>query len=140
MPRLAAALSAALEALGSPLPVLLDPDGGVEASLRGAHLVLGAGALAVFGQAELPYLVALALRLGPAGAELGQPVQAPGFEEAARVAFEAYPASLAALRVLAHLDPRVRGRDPRQVDVGQVLRTSPVLGVLARSALAMLGG
>jgi hypothetical protein len=140
MPRLDALLTATLAAFGAPLQVVLDPVGGVEASLRGQRLVLGAGALAVLGQAELPFLVALALRLGPAGALLGRQGPVPGFELAVREAFQAYPGSLAACRVVALLAPEARGRDPRTVDVGRLLSASPVLASLAQAALDRLEG
>jgi hypothetical protein len=103
------------------------------------ELVVGAGALAVFGQAELVYLVALGLALAEKGLALHKPGPAPdGFLKAAEDAFGAAPASLAACRVLAHLDPLVRGGDPRKVDVAAVLRQSDAFSAIARKALSTL--
>jgi len=94
------------------------------------------GALSVFGPAELSFLMALALRLGSAGAQLQGPGRVEGFDEAMKEAFRAAPASLAACRVVAHLDASVRGADPGSVDVARVLKTSPSFRVLAATALA----
>lgn len=139
MPRLAAAVADALEGFGvTGLRVVLDPTGGVQAFLTEDGLVLGAGALSVFGQPELPYLLALALSLGEAGQALARPGEVPGFEDAAGAAFAAYPASLAAGRVLARLDARVRGGDPRQVDEAAVLKDSAAFRAVALRALAQL--
>lgn len=139
MPRLATAVAEALEGFGvSGLRTVLALEGGVEAYLAGRTLVLGAGALSAFGQAELPYLLALALSLGEAGQALSRPGEVPGFEEAAPAAFAAYPASLAASRVLARLDASVRGSDPRAVDEAAVLRRSAAFRAVALRALEML--
>jgi len=141
MPRLAGALQPALAGLAaSSVSVLLDPRGGVEAYLVGpTELVLGAGALAVFGQAELVYLVALGLALSEKGVALHRPGPLPdNFLKAAEDAFGAAPSSLAACRVLAHLDPLVRGGDPRKVDVAAVLRQSDTFPAIARRALSTL--
>jgi hypothetical protein len=139
MPRLASAVRGALEGFGAQgLEVALTPAGGVEAWLAGRTLVVGAGALTVFGQAELPYLLALALSLGDAGRHLAQPGEVPGFEKAASAAFAAYPASLAAGRVLARLDASVRGGDPRAVDVVAVLKRSAAFRAVALRALEQL--
>ncbi|MEW5741363.1 MAG: hypothetical protein AB1938_20745 [Myxococcota bacterium] len=139
MPRLAAAVADALAGFGvSDVRVLLNPAGGVEAYLAGDALVLGAGALAVFGQAELPYLLALALSLSEAGEQLTRPGEVDGFEAAAAAAFTAYPASLAAGRVLARLDASVRGGDPRAVDEAAVLRQSAAFRAVALRALEQL--
>lgn len=139
MPRLAAAVWGAFDGFGvTGLTAALAPAGGVEAWLAGHTLVLGAGALAVFGPAELPYLIALALRLGDAGEALTRPGPVPSIEEAAGEAFEAYPAALAAARVLARLDASVRGGDPRSVDEAAVLRGSAAFRAVALRALATL--
>jgi len=139
MPRLAAAVADALDGFGvRGLRVVLDPVGGVEAWRAGDVLVLGAGALAVFGQAELPFLLALALSLGPSGEALTRPGEVDGFEAAAAAAFHAYPASLAACRVLARLDAAVRGGDPRAVDEASVLKQSAAFRAVALRALEQL--
>jgi tetratricopeptide (TPR) repeat protein len=140
MPRLNAALVETLRALGvDALQPVLDPAGGVEAYVAGGKLVLGAGALSVFGQGELPFAVALALGLGSAGEALRRPAEPiEGFENAVRLAFDAYPASLAAARVIAYAEVSVRGQDPLSVDTGGVLRTSGAFFALARRALERL--
>lgn len=141
MPRLNASMNEILEGLGvTSVQVLLNPAGGVEAFLSERRLVLGVGALAVFGPPELAFLTALALRLGPAGAELQRPGPVPGFDAAAVEAFGASPASLAACRVVAHLSDEARGVDPRAVDVGQRVRSSSSFRALTRAALARLKG
>jgi hypothetical protein len=140
MPRLALALNDALEALGARgMTVALNPLGGVEA-WQGAPqiLVLGAGALAVFGQSELTYLAALALALGEGGHKLQEPGDVEGFAEAAVSAFDAYPVSLAAGRVLAHLDARTRGSDPAAVQLNEVLPGSLAFKAVAVRALQRL--
>ena len=118
----------------------LDVQGGVEAYLCDAKLVLGAGALTVFGQSELPALVAIALALGEHGAALRGLGEVPGFTDAAEKAFTAYPASLAFSRVLAQLDDATRGSDPARVDVAAVLRKSQAFRGVALSALESLAG
>ena len=142
MPRLSSALREILGVLGAEaIQPVLDTAGGVEAWLAGHKLVLGAGALSIFGQAELPFVVALALRLGREGAALRTPAAIiPGFDEAVRAAFDASPASLAASRVVAQFDPDVRGGDPSRVDTGAVLRASSAFRALALRALEKLGG
>ncbi len=90
MPRLFLALDDALDALGARgMTVALNPLGGVEA-WQGAPqvIVLGAGALAAFGQSELTYLCALALAFGEGGHKLAEPGDVEGFAEAAVRAFE----------------------------------------------------
>jgi hypothetical protein len=142
MPRLALVLNDALTALGAKgVAVALDPLGGVEA-WQGAPqvLVLGAGALAVFGQSELTYLAALALALGEQGHQLREPGEVEGFTEAAVAAFDAYPVSLAAARVLAHLDDRVRGSDPASVKLNELLPDSAPFEAVARRAIEILSG
>ncbi len=142
MPRLSLALYDALEALGAKgMTVALDPFGGVEA-WQGAPqvLVLGAGALAVYGPSELTYLCALALALGEEGHRLREPGEVEALEEAATAAFEAYPVSLAASRVLAQLDPRVRGGDPAAVRLNEVLPESASFRAVAKKAIEILEG
>ncbi|NMO15257.1 flagellar hook-length control protein FliK [Pyxidicoccus fallax] len=136
-PRLAAALRPMLASLGAgSLRVAVDPAGGVEAYLVSPEeLVLGAGALSCFGAAELGYLCALALALGEAGVKLARPGPVPELETAAVVAFRAFPASLAAGRVLARLDPEVRGSDPSKVEVGLVLARGGTFRAVALSVL-----
>ena len=53
-------------------------------------------------------------------------------------AFQALPASLAAARVLAHLEPGVRGQDPGALDVGTVLRESAAFRALALATLELV--
>jgi tetratricopeptide (TPR) repeat protein len=136
-PRLSAALRPLLASLGAGgLRVGVDPAGGVEAYLAGPEaLVLGAGALSCFGAAELGYLCALALALGEAGVKLARPGPVPQLEAAAVAAFRAFPASLAAGRVLARLDPEVRGTDPARVEVGLVLARGTTFRAVALSVL-----
>lgn len=141
MPRLHGALSEVLEAFGgSGLSLVLDVRGGVEAWLAGSKLVLGAGALSTFGQAELSALVALALSLGESGEGLRRPGALAGWEAAAVTAFAAYPASLAFLRVLAQLEDGVRGTDPAQVELGVVLRASRAFQAVAQAAVERIAG
>ncbi|QSQ23007.1 flagellar hook-length control protein FliK [Pyxidicoccus parkwayensis] len=136
-PRLAAALRPLLSSLGAgSLRVGVDPVGGVEAYLAsGEELVLGAGALSVFGATELGYLCALALALGESGVKLARPGEVPGLAEAAVKAFRAMPSSLAAGRVLARLDSEVRGGDPAKVEVGLVLARGSLFRAVALSVL-----
>ena len=142
MPRLHAALSEMLAGFGTgKLGVALDVSGGVEAWLSDSpRLVLGAGALTVFGQAELPALLSIALALGETGVALRDLGPVPGFTDAAVRAFGSYPASLAFSRVLAQLDDSVRGSDPTRVDVGAVLRKSEAFRAVALAALKTLAG
>ncbi|MBS1148486.1 MAG: Exonuclease SbcC [Myxococcaceae bacterium] len=141
MPRLKAALDDALLGLGAKgVSVVLDPTGGPEAWLAATGtVVIGAGALAVYGQSELTYLLALALALGEAGHTLREPGEVKGFAEAAVRAFDAYPSSLSAGRVLTLLDPRVRGKDPQLGQMAQLLPDSPAFVAVARRALERLG-
>jgi tetratricopeptide (TPR) repeat protein len=140
MPRLHAALSGPLRALGAPgLRVWLDPRGGVEAWLRsGQELVLGAGALGAFGPVELGWLCALTLALGAESRRLTAGGEGPALSEAAVRAFEAHPASLAACRVLAYLDDSVRGAELATVDVGRVLRSSAAFRAVAQRAVDLV--
>jgi hypothetical protein len=142
MPRLHAALSEMLAGFGNgKLGVALDVHGGVEAWISEApRMVLGAGALTVFGQAELPALLAIALALGESGTALRELGPVEGFTDAAVRAFGSYPASLAFCRVLAQLDDSVRGSDPSKVDVGAVLRKSEAFRAVALSAVKTLAG
>ncbi len=141
MPRLHSAISETLAGFGAPrLGVALDVEGGVEAWLSSSRLIVGAGALTVFGQAELPALVAMALSLGEGGVALSEMGEVPGYTEAAVRAFEAYPASLAFSRVLAQLDDASRGSDPAKVDVGAVLRKSEAFRAVALAAIKSLTG
>ncbi len=139
MPRLHAVLREALVGFGAErLEVSLDVQGGVEAWLGASRLVLGAGALTVFGQAELPALISIALSLGEVGVKLRGIDAVPDFADAAVRAFKAYPASLAFCRVLAQLDDSVRGGDPSRVDTGVVLRASAAFRAVALAALESL--
>ncbi|MFT3710585.1 MAG: flagellar hook-length control protein FliK [Archangium sp.] len=141
MPRLSAVLEEALSGLGAVrVAPVLDVRGGVEAWLAGSKLVIGAGALSVFGQAELTALLAIALALGENGSTLRGVGQPAGWNEAAVNAFAAYPASLAFLRVLAQLDDSVRGQDPARVDVGAVLKQSGAFRAVALAAIESLRG
>src|SRR5918996_1636672 len=102
------------------------------------ELVLGAGALGVFGPIELGWLCALALALGPKGVALSRQGHEPALAEAALAAFDANPTSLAACRVLAHLDPSVRGGDPASVYIPAVLRGSDAFRAIAFRALELI--
>ncbi len=137
MPRLASALNELLGAFHlPPRTMVLDPAGGVEAwKGAGDTLVIGAGALGVFGSAELAWLLALAEAMGPHGQALRALGDVPALAEAAVQAFHVYPSSLGAARVVAHLDGRVRGGDPMGVVLSQVLPDSPVFRALALAAL-----
>lgn len=140
MPRLAQALRLALDELGAPqVATYLNPLGGVEAFLAEPDaLVLGAGALSVFGPAELGFLCALALALGAEGVALARPGHVSALAEAASEAFKANPASLAAARVVAHLEGTVRGRDPSTWQVAAVLKNSEAFRAVAFAALALV--
>jgi hypothetical protein len=61
-----------------------------------------------------------------------------GLEQAAVEAFRAVPASLAAGRVLARLDPDMRGADPTDVDEGAVLASSPSFRAVALTVLELV--
>jgi tetratricopeptide (TPR) repeat protein len=139
MPRLALTVAHALEGFGAAqVSVWLDPEGGVEALMAGPErLVLGAGALAVFGPSELTWLVAFALALGETGQRLhaGEAVDA---SPAAVAAFNAFPSTLAAGRVLAQYDEALRGGDPHRIDVGEALRRSPAFAAICRRLLELL--
>jgi hypothetical protein len=93
--------------------------------------VLGAGALSCFGAAELSYLVAL-------GLALRRPGKVEGFVKGAEESFAAVPASLAACRVIAQLDPLVRGSHPLKVDVATVLTQSEAFEGIAKRALQLV--
>ena len=140
MPRLHQTLSDALGHLGARgTAVMLDPHGGAEAFLVAPNLlVLGAGAVSLFGPAELTYLLALGLCLGSRGANLRRPGAVEGFEEAALNAFEAFPSSLAAGRVLCQLDERVRGLDPAFFSMAELLPSNPAYRAIALSVLDAL--
>jgi len=96
---------------------------------------LGAGALGVFGPVELTFLMALALGLGADGEALRRPGRVPRFAQAAVLAFDACPSSLAAARVLAVLDERVRGSDPAMVQTAEMLLGSDAFQKVALRAL-----
>lgn len=137
MPRLAQVLRDATEALGlGTVNVLLDTSGGVEAFfIDESRLVLGAGALAVFGPTEVGALVALAAALGDGSRLLREPGEVGGFADAAANAFRAVPSSLALGRVVAFLDERVRGGDVKKVELAAVLPTSEAFRSVAHAAL-----
>ena len=80
----------------------------------------------------------LALSLGEKGVALARPGPVEGLEKAAVEAFRAVPASLAAGRVLARLDPDMRGADPTDVDEGAVLSASSVFRAVALTVLALV--
>ncbi|HZH02296.1 MAG TPA: hypothetical protein VEY30_00850, partial [Myxococcaceae bacterium] len=136
MPRLATLFEEVLRELGHPeMKTFLNATGGPEAYLLGqGHWVLGAGALGVFGPGELAYLCALALALGEEGPGLRLPGEVADWEVAAVTAFAACPAPLAAARVLARLDPSVRGSDPRRYRWEEVLRASAAFRAVVRDA------
>jgi hypothetical protein len=140
MPRLHRSLSLALTFLSSGVEQLyLDPAGGAEAFLlREGELLLGAAALSCFGPAELAYLCALALALGDHGHALARRGPVEGLEEAAALAFDSVPSSLAASRVLTVLDEHVRGSDPSRMNAQEVLSRSGAFRSVAMRALALM--
>jgi hypothetical protein len=138
MPRVHQVLAHALEGLGGGHYYIgLDPVGGPEAWLAGDTVVLGAGALGVFGPMELNFLMALALGLGADGEALRRPGKVPSFSTAAVLAFNACSSSLAAARVLAMLDDRVRGTDPALVQTAEILTGSDAFAKVALRALEL---
>jgi hypothetical protein len=140
MPALRAVLDEALGALGAPgVQVWLDPGGASEAWMAGANdLVLGAGALSLFGPTEITFLTALALALGEAGQALARPGEVPGLEAAAAEAFAAVPSPSAAARVVLWLDPVARGADLDTVDPSAVLTGSAALAAVVQRALQLV--
>jgi tetratricopeptide (TPR) repeat protein len=140
MPRLAKALDQAAQALRiGPLEFFLDPQGGAEATFAsGQQVIIGAGALVVFGPMELAGLLALVATLGDDSRLLAGFETVPGFVDACAVAFRAVPSSIAMGRVVAFLDERVRGSDVRTVDVVGILRTSDAFRSIAHAALERL--
>ncbi len=139
MPRLSATVTQVLEGLGAPgTRVWLHGTGGIEAwMLSPGELVIGAGALGVFGPTELGWLCALALALGPKGERLSQPGTGPDLVDAALAAFEAYPASLAACRVIGWLEERARGAAHRG-DPSRALPDSAAFRAIAGRALDLV--
>ena len=140
MPRLHGALSDALLGLGTKkVSVLLDAKGGIEA-WQGSNkaLVLGVGALTVFGAQELTYLAALALAMGEEGRRYVETGVAEHLAASAVTAFDAYPASLAACRVIAHLDTRAREAAGAGASAVQVLGHSEAFKAIAKRALERL--
>ncbi|HEY1333657.1 MAG TPA: hypothetical protein VGF31_05330, partial [Myxococcaceae bacterium] len=140
MPNLRSVLDEALAGLGAPgLQIWLDPSGASEAWLASAgDLVLGAGALTLFGPVEVTYLVALALALGDEGQGLARPGEVPGLADAAAEAFVAVPSPAAAARVLLWLDPVARGADLDTVDPVAVLMGSAALAAVVQRALRLV--
>ena len=140
MPNLRAVLDESLAALGAPgMQVWLDPSGASEAWLASAgDLVLGAGALSLFGPVEVTYLVALALALGDEGQGLTRPGEVAGLSEAAAEAFAAVPSPAAAARVLLWIDPMARGADLDTVDPAAVLTASAPLAAVVQRALRLV--
>jgi tetratricopeptide (TPR) repeat protein len=139
MPYLHACTREMLRALGAgALSVAIDVEGGAEAFVAQNQLVIGANALGVFSEAELPFLLALAVALGESGQQLRLPGEVAAMADAARAALEAYPSSLAGCRVLARLDAAVRGAGPRAVDVGKTIRSSQAFHAMAQTALDIL--
>jgi hypothetical protein len=140
MPNLDQVLQDALAQLGSPgLAVWLDPAGAAEAWLADPdRLVLGAGALSLFGPVELTYLAALALSLGDDGMALARPGEVPALGPAAAAAFAAVASPAAAARVLLWLDPATRGADADTIDTAAVLTGSTALAAVVQRALALV--
>jgi len=140
MPNLRSVLDEALAGLGAPgLQIWLDPSGASEAWLASAgDLVLGAGALTLFGPVEVTYLVALALALGDEGQALTRPGEVSGLADAASEAFVAVPSPAAAARVLLWLDPVARGADLDTVDPAAVLTGSAALAAVVQRALRLV--
>jgi hypothetical protein len=142
MPRLHATLAQVLAGIGAPdHRVVLDPTGGPEAWLAsGQTVVIGAGALGCYGPVEVGWLCTLAVALGPLGTGLRLPGEGPSLEDAALCAFEANPASLAACRVLARLDDRVRGTEITPERVPALVRSSDLARALMLRALQSMRG
>ncbi|MBX7114119.1 MAG: flagellar hook-length control protein FliK [Myxococcaceae bacterium] len=140
MPRLHGALSDALAGLGAQkVSVLLDAKGGIEAWQGGSRvLVLGVGALTVFGAQELTYLAALALAMGEDGRRYAETGVAAHLAASAVTAFDAYPASLAACRVISFLDSQARQKAGTAVNAVQVLGQSEAFVAIAKRALERL--
>jgi hypothetical protein len=122
--------------LSGRLQPMLDVEGGTEAYLAAPFfLVVGAGALGVFGPEELTYLLALAVCLGPDGHLLKRPDGGPGLEKAAVEAFGIYPSPAAAGTVLAHLDERCRHGAPEAVEAPSLLPENAPFAAVARAVL-----
>ena len=140
MPNLRSVLDEALAGLGAPgLQIWLDSSGASEAWMASAgDLVLGAGALTLFGPVEVTYLVALALALGDEGQALTRPGEVSGLADAAAEAFAAVPSPAAAARVLLWLDPVARGADLDTVDPTAVLTGSAALAAVVQRALRLV--
>jgi len=140
MPNLDRVLQDALGQLGAAgLQTWLDPSGAAEAWMAGPQtLVLGAGALSLFGPVELTYLTALALALGSEGAALSRPGEVPALGPAAARAFAAVPSPAAAARVLLWLDPVARGADADTIDTAAVLTGSAPLAAVVQRALSLV--
>jgi hypothetical protein len=140
MPNLHAVLDEALSGLGAQgLQIWLDPSGASEAWMASAgDVVLGAGALSLFGPVEVTYLVALALALGDEGQALARPGEVPALADAAAEAFAAVPSPAAAARVLLWLDPVARGADLDTVDPAAVLTGSAALAAVVQRALRLV--
>jgi tetratricopeptide (TPR) repeat protein len=140
MPRLFEVVEKSLAGMGLGLRTWLDPHGGVEAYLLGPEeLVIGAGALGALGPVEVRYLIALGLALGPEGQALRVPGTIARLPEAAEAAFDAMPSTLAAAKVIAQVDARVRGAAPSGIDAPAVLRQSEAFLRVARRALEVWG-
>ena len=101
-------------------------------------LVLGAGALSVFGVVDLTFLLAVALALGDEGQALHRPGEVAGLGAAAAEAFTAVPSPAAAARVLLWLDPAARGADLDTVDPAAVLTGSAALTAVVQRALQLV--
>ena len=76
--------------------------------------------------------------MGEHGHQLRAPDELASFSDAAVLAFDAYPSSLAAGRVLALLDGRVRGKDPQLARMAELLPDNPAFLAVARRALERL--
>ncbi|MFL5322427.1 MAG: flagellar hook-length control protein FliK, partial [Myxococcaceae bacterium] len=139
MPRLHATLSEVLAGLKiRSRDLYLDPSGGVTAYVAdGGALVIGVGALAAFGPAELGYLVALAWALGADGQRMLASSDTAAWADEAAEAFAAAPTSLGAARVVGMLDPQVAGDDPQIVDLTPVLKKSAAFRAIALKALSL---
>lgn len=101
-------------------------------------LVLGAGALSLFGPVEITFLTALALALGAEGQALARPGEVPALGAAAARAFAAVPSPAAAARVLLWLDPVARGADADTIDTAAVLTGSLPLAAVVQRALTLV--
>ena len=140
MSRLHATLKAALTGLGAPgVQVFLAPEGGVEAYLVSPdELVLGIGALAHFGPAELTFALGLALALGDPARKLATLEPIPELAGALAGLLDSVPNSLAAVRVAALMDGAMRGSSTGWPEAAQRLATLDGFRAIAARVLTLV--